>query len=286
MSLFSGCYDLYNYMMSEKTYEFDSFRKSDELECFNIFKERTGGVIHQHQEIEVTGYNQDYVEKHCPEFKVIPHKTAVKDGRLKTKQKEITTYTYEYYGKEYKTLKELNKHKVYITIDIHFNTLLDIIPYYPHSIKFATSSEDKEVIYISKESQILSEKNSFYKWGGGSAWEYFTKRLQEHYLEVCQKYFLYKIEERTKIIPIAGYEEYDDSHFKLTIENGIDYMHSLYYVWDDNKPHTHWTCPEMLDEHTILLHNEDIKGLLADDIKSGIVKIKYVEKCDFPKDYK
>ena len=57
MSKFSGKCDLYDHIMMEKTYP-DSKNPniliSNELECFEIFKKRTGGKLYQHLKIELT----------------------------------------------------------------------------------------------------------------------------------------------------------------------------------------------------------------------------------------
>lgn len=284
MSLYSGKCDLFDHIMMQKTYDMGRYKVSDELECFNIFKEKTGGVIHQHKEIEVTEHNLDFIAEHCKDFWAIPHKQIVKDKRLKKGEKEVTTYTYQYFGKEYKDLKEINKQGVYITIDIAFDTLLDLIPYYPHIVTFSASSEGKQVVYISNESYAIRERDDHFKWGGSNLWEYYNKRLQEHYLEVCERYFLYKIDERTKLIPIENYEKHNENYYKITLDNEIDYMHPVEYVWDDNDRHSRWSGPIILDKHTILLHKTDIERCLADDIKDKKVKLKYIENCEFPKD--
>ena len=120
MSRWSGKCDLYDTIMmlhhrtkdgSDKKEDLDkaSVLYSDELECFNEFKEKTGGVIHQHQKIKVTLLNQELVEKKCKSFKIIKHTKEVEDKRFKETKRTDTYYTYEYWGKEYKDLKELNK---------------------------------------------------------------------------------------------------------------------------------------------------------------------------------
>ena len=121
MSIYSGKCDLADHlsMMKHRTkdgsdkkedLEKASVLYSDEMECFKIFKERTDGKIYQHKTITVTPWNYDEVERLTNGvFKAIPHTEVVADKRLKSGQREKTTYTYEYWGHEYKTLKELNK---------------------------------------------------------------------------------------------------------------------------------------------------------------------------------
>jgi hypothetical protein len=203
MSKFSGKCDLYDHISGlggwyDKDGNQVQFGQegvgvyySDEYKDFLAFKEKTGGVIHQHIKVIVDEYNQDEVEKKLPDsFKVLRHKELVEDKRCKEGKKEVTTYTYIYYNKEYKTLKELNKHGVYVTIDIHFDTILDLIPYYPYIVSMCCYSEDKAVVYISDESFVIEERNRHYKNGYFSNfWEHYTKELQNHYIDIVNEYF-------------------------------------------------------------------------------------------------
>lgn len=162
---------------------------SDEYQDFLEFKKQTDGVIHQHKKIKVDEFNQDFIAKHCSQFEVIEHKSQVQDKRLKNTLREKTTYTYKYWGKEY-TLKELNKHGVYITIDIHFDTILDLIPYYPYIVMCGSHYDGKSYIVISNEPFPVEERDDHYKCGYDSKmWEYYNKKLQEHYIEIVLKYF-------------------------------------------------------------------------------------------------
>ena len=249
---------------------------SDELECFEIFKENTGGVIHQHKLVKVTESNQDFVAKQCKyfTFDTIPNP----DPSSKKKPK----YTYKYFGTEYPTLKALNKHGVYITIDIHFDTLLDIIPYYPYIVCMGAYSNGREEIIISAESEVISRRDESLEYGHLNGWESDTKRLQQHYLEVCKNYYLYKLDERVRIVPIKDYHLYDDQYYFITVPVAIDYLHEMHFVWNDGRVHSHWTSPELRDRNKILIHRQDIEHYLKDDIAAGTVSIRYVEKCEFP----
>lgn len=231
---------------------------SDEYQDFLAFKKRTGGVIHQHKKVKVTEWNQKEVEKNIPNmFKVIEHKEEIKDKRYKDGIKEVISYTYEYWGKEYKTLKELNKHGVYITIDIHFDTILDLIPYYPYIVSSCCSSGDKETVFISKESFVISERDEHCERGYFSdSWEWYNKKLQDHYREIVLEYF-----------NPTGREHIEEVTFD---ENGIgkvsEPIDENFYVewrWEDGKPHDHWTSPEVLDAQNgkIKMHKYDIKLL-------------------------
>jgi len=260
---------------------------SDEFLDFEAFKKKTGGVIHQHHKIKVDEYNQEFVKEHCKFFDYKKHVWQDPDKRCKCGFKEVITYTYIYYDKKY-TLKELNKRGVYIETDIHFDTLLDLIPYYPYIVSCAACDGDKQYVVISKESFVDSEFKEHLQYGWISGVDY-KKKLQEHYLEVCRDYFLYKLEERTKIIDIKNLvyapEMIDDKvieHYYLLTDTKIDYMHNIEFVWEDGKLHSHWTSPKVVNDNTIEISKEDVKNYLTEDIKNGTVKIKYVEKCEFP----
>ena len=43
---------------------------------------------------------------------------------------------------------------MYITVEIKFATLLDLIPYYPYIISICYSDKDKEIVYISTTSEV------------------------------------------------------------------------------------------------------------------------------------
>lgn len=189
MSVFSGRCDLADHILmmkhrtkdgSDKKEDLEKARVlySDEMECFEIFKERTGGVIYQWADLELTKYNIDteieknnYLEKYV-------------DEQGKTR--------YKYFGKEFKTLKALNKYGYSFKKEIHFETLLDIIPYYPYIISVHVSNEGKDTIVISNESFVESEYLDHKKFGyEGAMYNYYKKGLQEHYIDVVLHYFNY-----------------------------------------------------------------------------------------------
>ena len=212
---------------------------SDEMQDFIEFKRRTGGVMYQHMRIEVTELNQKLVSKKCKQFKVIEHVERVKDKRLKSGEKEKTTYTYEYFGKEYKTLKELNKKHVYITKEIHFDTLLDIIPYYPYIVSTSFSDKDKAIVYLSNKSFVDEEEELALKHGWErSSTDFYRKELQDHYREVVLRYYNPAGREQTELVSFN--------------EEGIGYVSNpidtnFYVQWKFDKPTSFWTSPEVLD---------------------------------------
>lgn len=191
MSKFSGRCDLYDHMLMEKMYPSESnpnILEADEFECFEIFKKRTNGVIYQHQKVEVTENNQDFVAANCKQFEITTQTITVPDRRCKGRVRVTKLYSYTYYGKEYPTLKELNKKEVYITIPIKFETILDLIPYYPYVISFCASDAEGETVYIANKSETDYRVESCLKYGSSLEFiYYFRKILQNHYIEVVNR---------------------------------------------------------------------------------------------------
>jgi hypothetical protein len=98
---------------------------------------------------------------------------------------------YTYWGKEYKSLKELNKKGYYATRTIHFNTLLDLIPYYPYIVSFMSGEENGHLfVVISGQSYVDYQEEEARKYGyNNEMTNYYRTKLQEHYIEVVNKYF-------------------------------------------------------------------------------------------------
>lgn len=158
---------------------------SDEWLDFLAFKKATGGVMHQHKKITLTPWNHEEVKKLCKDFDYQEHTRTVQDKRVKSGQREEKYLTYTYYNKEY-TLKELNKKGIWITIDIHFDTLLDLIPYYPYLVTMSCGG----TVYISQQSFVDEELDDHLEGGWYSDfWQHYKKELQDHYQEVVLKYY-------------------------------------------------------------------------------------------------
>lgn len=246
---------------------------SDEYRDFLEFKKRTGGVLHQHKVLTVTPWNHDEAVKLCPELEVIEHKRIVPDKRQKSGQREDVYYTYKYWGKEY-TLKELNKHKVYITIDIHFDTLLDLIPYYPYIVCMSAYNDGKETVYISSQSFVDEELDDHLEHGYYSElWQYYKKKLQAHYQEIVLRYYNPTGREITEKV----------TFMKETVEDGTEkYIGRTLYPIDENFDlmwplgKTHWTSPKRLDEHRIEMSKQDFEGYLG-----ATQEVYYVQKKDY-----
>ena len=240
---------------------------SDEYQDFLAFKKATGGVLHQHKKIKVNEWNQDFVAEHCNNFEIIKHTEQITDKRLKDGTRNKVSYTYKYYGKEY-TLKELNKHGVYITIDIRFDTLLDLIPYYPYIVTVCCCCDGKETVYISDESFAISERDDMFEYGyDSSLWEYYVKNLQNHYKDVVLRYF--NPEGREHIEELTF-----DENRQAKVSKPIDPNFKV--EWDTNK--AHWTSPKVVDyEKGIIEMSEQDYGGEYGGYLGKIMKVKYVE---------
>lgn len=208
MSCFSGRCDLFDHMMMEKMYDKGNVKVSDEYECFEIFKKRTGGVIHQHYKVEVNKYNCENILQKCPQLKVI--------------DKDL----YEYWGKQY-TLKQLNKHGVYVQYDIHFNTLLDLIPYYPYVVTMCSGDIDHETVFIANESEVDRNIAIYLKNGFNIATlDHYKKELQKHYKDVVLRYFNPEGRVVCEVLDLECLDESIDIHnFKLKYP--IDINHKI-----------------------------------------------------------
>lgn len=257
---------------------------SDIYECFEKFKEETGGVLHRHVKIDrISEYNQDNVAKMCPELEIIPHTAVVEDKRCKSGQKEITSYTYKYWGKEYKSLKELNKKGIYIDDPIYFDSILELLPYLPYLVgAMAFDGESgKKIVWIGNESFAESEHRDMLRSGYSSnSIHYYRKQLAQLYFDVCKDYLCYKLDERTVISKIENLERNAEGNYLLKLSNDIDSNHPIYYIWDDNTIHSHWTSPKIVGKDVLELSKADVENFLKDDIHNSTIKIKYVKLPD------
>jgi len=245
---------------------------SDEWLDFLAFKKLTGGVLHQHKKIKLTPWNHEEVKKLCPEFDYQEHIRVIPDKRVKSGQREEKYLTYTYWNKEY-TLKELNKRGIYITIDIKFDTLLDLIPYYPYIVSMSCSNNGKQTVYIAQESFVDEERDGHLEHGYYSDfWQYYKKQLQKHYQEVVLEYFNptgREIEE-----DITFYPETDDNKIKYIGRTLYPIDENIEVKWITNK--THWTSPKVVDEYRLEMSKEDYENYLGSKIK-----VYYAKKKDY-----
>ena len=293
MSMFSGRCDLADHIMGlggwyDKNGNKVAFGQegvgayySDELKDFEAFKAATDGVMYQHVKIDrIDQFNQEFIKKKCKAFDFEKVEEQIPDKRSKTGYKTKVSYVYTYYGKKY-TLKEINKKGVYITVEIHFDTLLDIIKYYPYIVASSCSSEGKSVVFLSSESEVDCHYLDALQYGYEPGMKrYYDKALADHYLTVVRRYYDYDIDRRQAILPVLASKltKYDDENYVLATDLPIDYMHDLNFVFPDNKSVSHWSSPKLLDKRRILVSKQDVESYLKDLIESGQLKISCVKE--------
>lgn len=280
MSQFSGKCDLYDHISGcggwfdrdgnpvKFGQEGVSCYYSDEMLDFLAFKKATNGVLHQHKKITLTNYNHEDVKKLCPQFDYVEHIKVVLDKRQKSGQREEKYLTYTYYGKEY-TLKELNKKGIWITIDIKFNTLLDLIPYYPYIVSASCGG----TVYISEQSYVDEERDDHLEHGWYSDfWQYYKKELQEHYKEVVLEY--YNPTGRQVKEDLMVYEE--DGKLVVKTTYAIDDAWAIKV--DRTKHSCIYSSPKIISERLI-----DVSNIWPGEVKPGEnLPIEYV-KYEAPK---
>lgn len=285
MSIYSGKCDLYDhiaglggwYNKDGKPVKFSDpdvhVFYSDEYRDFLEFKKRTNGTMYQHKKVKITEWNQDEVAKKNDCFKVIEHKEIVTDKRLKEGQKEKITYTYEYFGREYKSLKEINKHGVYVTMEIHFETLLDLIPYYPYLVSMSASSDGRETVYLSQESFVDSERDEHYEHGFFSEyWEHYKRDLQDHYRDIVLTYFNPEGRQHVEIIT------FDENRRGYT-SKPIDTNFRVMWDFGEGPAKNHWTSPKVINAETgeIEISEEDYNSYLGHTASVYYVETKEYE---------
>ncbi len=242
---------------------------SDEYQDFLAFKKKTNGTLYQHLRVEVTEYNQNYIAEHCDHFKVIKHTKKTPDKRTKSGEKESTYYTYMYYDKEYKSLKELNRKHVYIEKEIHFNSLLELLPYYPYIITAAVCNEDTYKIWISSRSYVEEEEDKALKLGWKhSLTDHYRQQLAEHYQEVVLRYYNPAGRE------VEEYAKFDPETKQAILANGIDDRFTV--VWVNPEKKSFWTSPKVID------YDKGIIEISEVDLETfgNNVLVRYVKKKD------
>lgn len=248
---------------------------SDEWLDFLAFKKKTGGVLYQHKNVKVNSYNKEDLKKYCPDFDFKEVKHTVIDKRSKSGYRDVISYIYTYYGKEY-TEQELNtKGGIYIKVAIKFDTLLDLLKYYPYLTSAVIADADKLTVFISDASFVDQEFDGLIKRGCVTTTrDFYNQELSKHYAEVALKYYN----------PI-GHEISEEITFD---ENGIGYttrpINSRFNLnfdlaWLTSKKGcaSHWTSPVALDSNKIQISKQDLE-----DYVGTVAKIKYVEEFAIP----
>lgn len=277
MSRFSGKCDVFDHIYA------GCADWKEYFERFEEFKRKTGGKLYQERRVNVSNCNVYDVCDMNPELQFEDAevtKTNKNGVSRKFKEKRFT-----YWDKEYVGLKALNKKGVYVRIEIPFETVLDLIPYYPYVIACNYWSKDKEVVILSHQSYPDSEIED--RLGGG----YFMGQesiecplhhkheLQEHYRDVLNQ-LLYDIGGRRVQFSLKGIElRKNGDHYLASAPEGkpIDPNFPVKWFFPEEMK-THWTDPKRVDDSTISIHERDVEGYLKDAIESNGVQLEYVKR--------
>lgn len=189
MSRFSGVCDLYDCMMLEG---------KDEMESFDEFKRKTGGVIHQWRPVTLVSVDDAFaLAKNKRNYlTVITTTSKKKDKRYKSDVSETTSYSFLYQSKKFSSLTQLNNYGVLALFDIHFSNILELIPYYPYAIRFECCSADTQYIDIPYKSEIDKMAERDVCAGRDKSYaDRLRHDLQWHYVDIVNKF--YNPKERT-----------------------------------------------------------------------------------------
>lgn len=274
MSRFSGKCDLFDHIFSAAS------NWSEYFKAFEEFKQRTGGVLHQHHRIkEVNSFNRDFVAERNRNFKIVKIEKQIPDMRFANGVKTVDEYEYEYYGKRYAEKQLKKKGGVFIDVEIHFETVLDLIRYYPYIVSACYCGEGKEVVFISKESFVEEEFDDMLQYGHEAMRDCYNQLLAEHCREVCQQLDA-DLEKRKVIFAVESskLKKADDGNYTLSVDRPISENHLVSWDFADGSAHSHWTSPRRISENEIVLHKDDVESYLKHEIDRGEARVTYVER--------
>lgn len=275
MSGFSGKCDLFDHIYA------GCADWKEYFERFEEFKKKTGGKLYQERKVSVSNCNIDDICDMNPNLKfeeVEVTKTNKNGVSRKFKEKRFT-----YWDKEYVGLKELNKKGVYVRIEIPFETVLDLIPYYPYVIACNYWSSDNEIVILSHQSypdsEIEDRLDGGYFMGQPSIeWLFHYKHeLQEHYRDVLGQLF-FDIGCRRVQLSLKDIElKKDGDWYLLTVEKDVDPNFPVKWFFPSGLK-THWTNPKRIDDRTIAFHARDVEYYLKDAMQSNGAQLEYVKR--------
>lgn len=208
---------------------------------------------------------------------------TIEKKNAKGEIKEVLQKSYYYWDKEYDSLKKLNKHGVYVMIDIPFDTIFDLIPYYPYVIACHYFSKEKEMVILAHESfvdQTIDERLEsgwFDKDSISFQWRY-KQELAEHTHEVAAQLDK-NLAARYDVINIHDTQMIKDGEYYLVkTEYPVDYNHKIEWLNAsmETPQHTRWTSPAYRDTNTLALNKKDIEGYMKDDITNSNCFVRYV----------
>jgi hypothetical protein len=184
MSRYSGKCDLFDFLSMQKTYDHGNVISSDELECFNVFKQKTGGKIYQFCQVPFAATNTEFIKTLNDNKKLFTNAQSI----------EITgngKHPYRIDGKEYtiRQLEHSDKFWCGFEREIPIENIFDLVPYYPYLVTTSSSSGDHLKVVISGKPYPKSEYENALKWGRTTRLrDYYEKELQNHYVTLLQEY--------------------------------------------------------------------------------------------------
>lgn len=262
MSIYSGECDFADELSTVKQHRLSNGAfASDELECFDAFKEQTGGVIYQHVGLKLTRFNVD-AEINRPE------------SELSFCYKPNGKKCYKYGDKEYPDLSHINRHGYFSKRIIHFDTLLDLIPYYPYLVTISYVAEDglRKVIVSEKSVLDFAEADRLVFGLDTNVGDMYRKRLQRHYADVALRYFNPKGREASRTCDVymrdgkamACVGEAIDANFGVEITRDR-------HVWI-------WDQPKVLSKAEADAGDVFVGDVWPNELKQGdVVTLSYVK---------
>ena len=191
MSRLSGKSDLYDTVCfcDPTPEEGKGYRNYDLYRGFEVFKQKTGGMIHQKIRIQVDDYDiQREIERGTKTLVRWVETVERDDKRTKSGKRIIEIPHYKYYGKEC-SLSEINRIGYYATRDIKFDDLLELLPFLPYIVGVMASDPDGMYIEIGQESYSEQHAKESVRYENSSFLDqYYRKELADLYREVCKHY--------------------------------------------------------------------------------------------------
>ena len=178
MSRYSGRCDLYDHVFMIGCRGTDD--SMSEIEKFNIFKQRTGGILHQSRTLVLEKWNVDY------EIEYINNPAILRKENIKNR------WYYFYYGKKFASLKALNKYGYCTDFKIHFDSIIDLVPYYPFIISVMACDDKGEYVCITNYSEVdyeLMQPWRKIKYANDSVQNYYKDELRKELIRVAKQYY-------------------------------------------------------------------------------------------------
>ena len=274
MSCFSSKCDLFDHVYA------GSSNWEEYFDAFEAFKKKTGGKLYQERKVLVSDYNLDDICEMNPQLSYSDVK-VVKTNK-KGESKESIERHFFYWDREYESLKKLNKKGVYVRIEIPFENVLDLIPYYPYVIACDYWSKDKEFVVLAQQPFPDSEiedrlEGGWFKKGSIDFQFHYKHELAEHYREVIEELNrdlrLRWCQINLRDVPMAK----EGDWYLIHTENDIDLNQPVEWFFPGGAK-THWTSPKYRDIRTIAVSVQDVDEYLKDAIADNGVRVRYVKR--------